>query len=97
MSQHIGNIEIIATHNPRGYYRSVLFDFDGTLSLIRQGWREIMIPMMVEVLSELNTGETEAEHRALVTEFIDRLTGRQTIYQMIQLCRRNPETRWHSR
>ena len=75
MSQHIGNIEIIATHIPRGHYRSVLFDFDGTLSLIRQGWREIMIPMMVEILSELNTGETEAEHRVLVTEFIDRLTG----------------------
>ena len=84
---HIGNIEIIATRIPRGHYRSVLFDFDGTLSLIRQGWREIMIPLMVEVLSELNTGETEAEHRALVTEFIDRLTGKQTIYQMIQLCR----------
>ena len=86
MSQQIGNIEIIATHIPRGHYRSVLFDFDGTLSLVRQGWREIMIPMMVEVLSEFNTGETEAEHRALVTEFIDRLTGKQTIYQMIQLC-----------
>ncbi len=79
-------IENIATHIPRGHYRSVLFDFDGTLSLIRQGWREIMIPMMVEVLSKLDTGETEAETRVLVTEFVDRLTGMQTIYQMIRLC-----------
>ena len=79
-------IEQIAQHIPRGGYHSVLFDFDGTLSLIRQGWREIMIPMMVEVLGDLNTGETQADLEALVTEFVDRLTGKQTIYQMIQLC-----------
>lgn len=70
----------------RGRYRSVLFDFDGTLSLIRQGWREIMIPMMVEILSDLKSGESEAELEALIADFVDRLTGRQTIYQMIQLC-----------
>lgn len=70
----------------RGRYRSVLFDFDGTLSLIRQGWREIMIPMMVEILSDLKSGETDAQLEAVVAEFVDRLTGRQTIYQMIQLC-----------
>ena len=28
--------------------RHVLFDFDGTLSLIREGWPDVMIPMMVE-------------------------------------------------
>ena len=64
----------------------MLFDFDGTLSLIRQGWREIMIPMMVEILSDLKSGETDAQLEAVVAEFVDRLTGRQTIYQMIQLC-----------
>ena len=78
-------IERVNSRIPRGQFRSVLFDFDGTLSLIRQGWREIMIPMMVEILSELTTAETEAQLTDLVTEFVDRLTGKQTIYQMIQL------------
>jgi hypothetical protein len=36
--------------------RHVLFDFDGTLSLIREGWPEIMIPMMVELLEATGTG-----------------------------------------
>lgn len=79
-------IEQCAAAISRGRYRSVLFDFDGTLSLIRQGWREIMIPMMVEILSDLKSGETDAQLETIVTEFVDRLTGRQTIYQMIQLC-----------
>jgi phosphoglycolate phosphatase len=79
-------IEKIAKNINQGCYRSVLFDFDGTLSLIRQGWREIMIPMMVEILHDLNTGETDSDLETIVTEFVDHLTGKQTIYQMIQLC-----------
>jgi len=46
----------------------------------------VMIPMMVEVLLETSTHESEEELVAVVTEFVDRLTGKQTIYQMIQLC-----------
>jgi phosphoglycolate phosphatase len=65
--------------------RVALFDFDGTLSLIRAGWVDTMVPMMVEVLLELKTGESEAELRALVEDFVGRLTGKQTIYQMIEL------------
>lgn len=66
--------------------RVALFDFDGTLSLIRAGWVEVMVPMMVEELVALNTGEPEAELTAIVHEFVGRLTGKQTIYQMIALC-----------
>jgi len=65
--------------------RVVLFDFDGTLSLIRSGWMNVMVPMMVEILLELKTGETEAELRAVVEDFVWRLTGKETIYQMIAL------------
>jgi len=65
--------------------RVCLFDFDGTVSLIRSGWMEVMVPMMVEVLSELQTGESETELRAVVEDFVWRLTGKQTIYQMIAL------------
>jgi len=70
----------------RGGFQSVLFDFDGTISLIRHGWREIMIPLMVEILSDLNTEESDQELTSIVAEFVDLLTGQQTIYQMIRLC-----------
>ena len=79
------HIEIIHPSIQRGQVHSVLFDFDGTLSLIREGWQGVMVPMMVEILQALGTGETESELTALVTEFVDRLTGKQTIYQMIEL------------
>jgi phosphoglycolate phosphatase-like HAD superfamily hydrolase len=64
--------------------RVALFDFDGTLSLIRAGWETVMVPMMVELLLDLKTGETESELRAVVEDFVGQLTGRQTIYQMIE-------------
>jgi len=65
--------------------RVVLFDFDGTISLIRAGWMDVMVPMMVQILQDLRTGETEQELRAIVEEFVGRLTGKQTMYQMIEL------------
>lgn len=78
-------IEVLRPDLPRGRFRSVLFDFDGTLSLIREGWPQVMIPMMVEELRQTGTSETDAELTAAVEEFVMRLNGRQTIYQMIQL------------
>jgi phosphoglycolate phosphatase len=78
-------IEILRPDLPRGQFRSVLFDFDGTLSLIREGWPQVMIPMMVEVLRETGTSEGDSELTAAVEDFVMRLNGRQTIYQMIQL------------
>lgn len=81
------HIEIIRDDMPRGHIRFALFDFDGTLSLIREGWQQVMVPMMVEVLQrETNTTETPEELTQVVREYVDRLTGKQTIYQMIQLC-----------
>jgi phosphoglycolate phosphatase len=64
--------------------RVALFDFDGTLSLIRSGWIDVMVPMMVEILADLKTGESEAELRAIVEDFVWRLTGKETIYQMME-------------
>jgi phosphoglycolate phosphatase-like HAD superfamily hydrolase len=78
-------IEVINPAFPRGRFRSVLFDFDGTLSLIREGWPHVMIPMMVDVLRQTGTAEGPAELTRHVEEFVMRLNGRQTIYQMIQL------------
>lgn len=79
------DIEIVNRSLARGRFRSVLFDFDGTLSLIREGWPQVMIPMMVEVLQQTGTTETEAALSDHVCDFVMRLNGKQTIYQMIQL------------
>jgi phosphoglycolate phosphatase len=68
-----------------------LFDFDGTLSLVRAGWAGVMIPMMVEALTDLKTGETEEQLTGVVRDYVDRLTGKQTIYQMIELNRQIEE------
>src|SRR3954465_6758248 len=65
--------------------RVALFDFDGTISVIRSGWIAIMVPMMVEILMNLKTGEREEGLRAIVEEFVGNLTGKQTMYQMIAL------------
>ncbi len=78
-------IEIINSNIDLGKIQFALFDFDGTLSLIREGWQQVMIPMMVEILQELDTGESDEELSEIVTEFVTRLTGKQTIYQMIEL------------
>jgi phosphoglycolate phosphatase-like HAD superfamily hydrolase len=65
--------------------KAVLFDFDGTLSLVRTGWMGVMVPMMVEVLAGLGTGESERELQTIVEDFVWRLTGQETVYQMIEL------------
>jgi phosphoglycolate phosphatase len=78
-------IEILRPDLPRGHFRSVLFDFDGTLSLIREGWPQVMIPMMVDVLRQTGTAESPAALNTAVEDFVMRLNGRQTIYQMMQL------------
>jgi phosphoglycolate phosphatase-like HAD superfamily hydrolase len=79
------DIEILRPDLPRGQFRFALFDFDGTLSLIREGWPHVMIPMMVAVLRETGTNEDDATLTGHVEEFVMRLNGRQTIYQMMQL------------
>jgi phosphoglycolate phosphatase len=78
-------IEIIHSAVERGLVRSALFDFDGTLSLIREGWQQVMVPMMVEVLLDTPGHESERELERIVTEYVEELTGKQTIYQMLRL------------
>lgn len=78
-------VETIRPGASARHARVALFDFDGTLSTIRSGWMDVMVPMMVELLMETRSGESEAELRAVVEEFVGRLTGKQTMYQMIEL------------
>lgn len=78
-------IEVLNDTVPRGAFKSALFDFDGTISLIRQGWQEVMIPYFTEVLLEIPGVTDEEEAKQCVTDFVDFLTGKQTIYQAIRL------------
>lgn len=68
-----------------GIFKFALFDFDGTISLIREGWQKIMVPMMLELLMETPKHEEEGEIAQIVRKFVAELTGKQTIYQMIRL------------
>ena len=55
------DFEILRPDLPRGRYKAVLFDFDGTLSFLREGWPTVMVPMMVEALVRTGATEPEAE------------------------------------
>lgn len=78
-------IEIVRDGIPRGRVRVAVFDFDGTLSLIREGWPELMIPLMVEHLAQAPRAEPRDQLGQRVEEFVMRLNGKPTIHQMIQL------------
>ena len=82
-----GHIEFSPGFTPRPTISHVLFDFDGTLSLVREGWPDVMVPMFVEMLPAL-PGETAEQRRQLCFDDIMRLNGKQTVYQMIQLADR---------
>lgn len=66
-----------------GRIKHVLFDFDGTISLLREGWQHIMAPVCVEMICG-DTAPTDAI-RAAVDTMIDETTGIQTIFQMERL------------
>ena len=73
-------LEVISPEVRLGHVRHALFDFDGTLSVIRCGWEQVMVPMMIEMIcaGRPPTPEIEAE----VAEYVDRSTGILTMEQM---------------
>ena len=75
--------ELINPAVRRGPFRAVLFDFDGTLSLIREGWPRVMVGMMVEQLRAMGLVR---EPEAALWVHLDRLVmaqnGHPTIRQM---------------
>jgi len=85
-----GLVEFSPGFAPRPGISHVLFDFDGTLSLIREGWVDVMMAMFLEMLPP-RAGETEAAARQMLHDDIMRQNGKQTIYQMIQFAERIQE------
>ena len=78
-------IEIIR-EKPVNPIRHAIFDHDGTLSTLRQGWEKIMEPMMLQAIlgERLKTIPPDVFLRveADVRVFIDKTTGIQTLAQM---------------
>ncbi|MEN6453466.1 MAG: PfkB family carbohydrate kinase [Prolixibacteraceae bacterium] len=79
-------IEIINQWKSGFNIRHAIFDHDGTLSTLREGWELIMAPMMVRaVLGNRYQNVDQAllqKVRSRVSEFIDCTTGIQTLVQM---------------
>ncbi len=77
-------IEIIHP-SPAVRPRLAMFDFDGTLSLVRSGWQELMRELMVEMLLGAPQPEAPAELEHAATQFIAHSTGLPTLGQMAWL------------
>lgn len=69
-----------------GNIKHALFDHDGTISTLRQGWESIMEPVMIKAIlgQQYKTADKQLYEniRGRVLEFIDMSTGLQTILQM---------------
>lgn len=87
MTPFSGLVDLRPGFVPRLGASHVLFDFDGTISLVRQGWPEVMVPMFTSIMPAI-PGETEEQRSRVAFEDIMRLNGKQTIYQMMQLADR---------
>ena len=79
-------IEIINKWPANLQIKHAIFDHDGTISTLREGWEQIMSPMMMKaVLGDKYQDADEALFQKVqirVNEFIDRTTGIQTLVQM---------------
>lgn len=78
-------LELLTPQIPRGKIRCAVFDFDGTLSLLRAGWHRIMQALMLDALRATPHSEDGETLHHWVEEFILQSSGQQTIYQMIRL------------
>ncbi|MDP6794474.1 MAG: haloacid dehalogenase-like hydrolase [Verrucomicrobiota bacterium] len=90
VARFAGKVEFTSHFAPRPSIAHVVLDFDGTLSLIREGWPEVMLPMFEELLPRVD-GEAPRAVRAMLLDDIMTLNGRQTIYQMMKFAERVAE------
>lgn len=74
-------MELLRPSAPFGRLRHALFDFDGTISVVREGWERVMVPLMVEILAG-DEGDPDGAIRREVEHYVDASTGIQTIVQM---------------
>jgi len=79
-------IEIITRWPNKINISHAIFDHDGTISTLREGWEQIMVPMMMKsILGEHYQDADEALYHKVhdsVIDFVDKTTGIQTLVQM---------------
>ena len=79
-------IEVIGPLPGAGRVTHAIFDHDGTISTLRQGWEAVMEPMMVRAILGARYAEADETLYARVVRrtraFIDTTTGIQTLVQM---------------
>ena len=79
-------IELCWESIPQARIRHAVFDHDGTVSTLRQGWEQVMAPVMVRAIlgDKYKTADETLYHqvRNRVLDYIDKSTGIQTIVQM---------------
>lgn len=79
-------IEIVNEWHETPGIRHAIFDHDGTISTLREGWEQIMVPMMMKaILGDKFQEADEALYHKVhtrVTDFVDKTTGIQTLVQM---------------
>ena len=84
------DIEILRLPSKRPL-RYAIFDHDGTVSTLREGWERVMEPVMIRsILGDMHEnvdGGVVRKVTAEIREFIDKTTGLQTLVQMMSLVR----------
>jgi phosphoglycolate phosphatase len=75
------NFEIVRPNPAPGLVRVALFDFDGTVSLLRMGWQQIMVGLIAEIVPRVD-GESSADVLHKARDLVQRTNGLPTLYQM---------------
>jgi len=79
-------IELCWESMPQARIKHAVFDHDGTVSTLRQGWEQVMAPVMIRAIlgDKYKTADETLYHqvRNRVLDYIDKSTGIQTIVQM---------------
>ena len=83
------NIEIVTKWPAKLQVHHAIFDHDGTISTLREGWESIMAPMMIKAILGNRYETVEKAFYDQVKEsvevLIDKTTGIQTLAQMASL------------
>jgi len=78
--------EQVSDRKPPVKITHAIFDHDGTISTLREGWERIMGPMMIRAIlgPRYESADDSLYHRVVdrVSDFIDKSTGIQTLLQM---------------
>lgn len=83
------DVEIIVKKRTSGFPASMIFDHDGTISTLREGWEVVMHRTMVTCIlgTSVNSVSAEGYKRVVgtVSQIIEKTTGVQTLIQMAEL------------